>query len=106
MSRFIAELFDPPPSAWGLRGDPYLWNELKTTLKSVKVPETITELRNIIESEYENSTGFSLSHDEYIKIDRLAHGGMSSGMICPKFWREKGLPLILSRSKPLFYKSE
>lgn len=99
LNRDVGQLFEPAPATWGLRGDPYLWRELQASLSGVLLPESVEELKAIIEAEFEKITGYKISHPENFKIARFAHGGMSSGMVSPPFWREKGLPLIISRGQ-------
>ncbi|WP_442511262.1 hypothetical protein SH528x_002932 [Novipirellula sp. SH528] len=41
----IADLFDPVPEQWGLRGDPYLWREMQASFADTVLPETGTEFR-------------------------------------------------------------
>jgi len=33
----VADLFDPEPEQWGLRGDPYLWREMKETFAETQL---------------------------------------------------------------------
>jgi hypothetical protein len=35
MRKSVSIIFQEPPSQWGLRGDPYLWNELETYFSNV-----------------------------------------------------------------------
>jgi hypothetical protein len=97
----MAQLFEEKPTQWGLRGDPYLWQELKETLQDVDVPHTVAELKKLLESTYETLTGKPLLEEAYVHIERFSHGGMSSGMISPEFWREKGMPHLLQQYERL-----
>ncbi len=36
----ISNLMKEEPHHWGLRGDPYLWQQLKTELKNHQLPTT------------------------------------------------------------------
>ena len=94
---FISDLFDPRPSWWGFRGDPYLWDELKDHFVSVPLPRSRNELESAIIAGYEKLTGHPFSKTEHFKIDRYPQSGMSGGGISPQFWQETGLPLLLSR---------
>ena len=51
----VSQVFDPKPEQWGLRGDPYLWDELKEKLEHVELPESQDELKTLIEVEIERS---------------------------------------------------
>ncbi|VAW33930.1 hypothetical protein MNBD_CHLOROFLEXI01-3374 [hydrothermal vent metagenome] len=81
----MGQLFEKEPSQWGLRGDPYLWQELKETLQDVDVPFTVTAVQNLLASTYEALTGRSILDDEHFYMERFDHGGMSRGMINPNF---------------------
>lgn len=90
-------LFQMSPRQWGYRGDPYLWKEIKERLVGVACPATQAGLKVIVMVQFEELTGFQVSHQEDIYIKRLSHGGMSSGMVCTEFWRESAIPLLCSR---------
>ncbi len=97
----VSEIFEDEPIQWGLRGDPWLWRELKSQFEDVPMPETPEALRVLIEKEYECSTGHPITHEKHFGIERFNHGGMSGGGISPKFWVTKGIPLLISRhTKP------
>lgn len=93
----IESLFDPEPQQWGLRGDPYLWQEMAAAFHGVPMPATATELARQVEQRFEKLTGQPMSATEWIRLERHAHGGMSSGGINPQFWRQTALPLLLAR---------
>ncbi len=79
----ISEIFEEEPIRWGLRGDPYLWRELKSRLREIDMPETPEQLKEVIEKEYEVATGYPISCEKNFVVERFKHGGMSSGGICP-----------------------
>ncbi len=93
----IAELFEEEPMQWGLRGDPYLWKEMKTQFENTDVPASDEELRSIIVAAYEQITGRSIEEKEHFVVERFMHGGMSSGGISPEFWVSEGIPILLGR---------
>jgi hypothetical protein len=99
MKNSISTLFAPEPIQWGLRGDPYLWREMAEHLQDVRLPDSLAELSSVLEEAFFKLTGYPVSYARHIRVDRHAHGGMSSGGIATEFWREKGLPLLLSRFK-------
>ena len=81
-----------------MRGDPYLWNEMRDHFAETPLPETADELIDLIETTFEQLTEHSISEEKkHIFIERLSHGGMSSGMISLEFWRDKSIPLIRER---------
>ncbi len=40
----MADLFDPEPETWGLRGDPYLWRALREHLSETDIPASVDEV--------------------------------------------------------------
>lgn len=93
----LADLFQPEPIQWGLRGDPYLWQEMSETLAALPLPPCEAQLAEILEATFERLVGLPTSAEESVFVERHAHGGMSSGHISLKFWRETALPLLLAR---------
>lgn len=93
----VAAIFQDEPQRWGLRGDPYLWREMRRHLEGVRCPATSEDLVSVIEEAFEQLTGFPLSHANPIYVERYSHGGMSSGYVNPKFWRETAVPLLKGR---------
>ncbi|MCL4857945.1 MAG: hypothetical protein KJZ93_01000 [Caldilineaceae bacterium] len=96
-SEAVSALFDPAPSTWGLRGDPYLWQAMQRALTTVARPSTAASLAALIESAFEQLTGHPMTHDEPIYAPEYSHGGMSSGLVSPPFWREVAIPLLVQR---------
>ena len=97
----IAIIFEEEPVQWGLRGDTYLWRELKERFKEIDMPETPALLKAIIEKEYEAATGYPITHNEHFGVERFRSHGMSSGGIAPEFWVKSGIPLLVSRHAKL-----
>jgi hypothetical protein len=95
--RTIAALFTERPWQWGLRGDPYLWDELAQTLASHAFPETEAELVALLEQTYRHLTGVPLTAADPVYVERYSHGGMSSGQVSPRFWIETAIPLLCAR---------
>ena len=99
----FAALFNPEPTQWGLRADPYLWRAMARALRKRPFPETADQLADLIEQEFKRLTGSPLceaqhvSTEESIYVKRYARGGMSSGHISPYFWSVTALPLLRSR---------
>lgn len=94
----LSELFQPEPIQWGLRGDPYLWQEMSKALAALPLPPSESQLAEILDATFERLVGLPTSAEESsVFVERHAHGGMSSGHISLKFWRETALPLLLAR---------
>ena len=93
----VSEIFEEEPTQWGLRGDPFLWRELKERLNNISMPETSEQLKALIEKEYEVATGHPISYENIFGVERFLSHGMSSGGISPEFWVKKAIPLLVSR---------
>lgn len=93
----LTTLFEEEPDQWGLRGDPYLWREMATSLSDSEWPETEAGLIELLERTFIVLTGSELARQGSVFVERYAHGGMSSGQVSMEFWREKALPLLRSR---------
>lgn len=70
---------------------------MRQRLDAVGCPETAEELVAIVEATFEQLTGHSISHRDYIYLEKYSHGGMSSGMVSPGFWRDTAIPLLKQR---------
>ncbi|GAB3794705.1 hypothetical protein GCM10028819_09270 [Spirosoma humi] len=93
----LSVLFSTPPVQWGLRGDPYLWNELAEVAKTLLLPATETELTDLLHSLIRNLLGHELVPGKMIAVPRFAYGGMSSGMVGSDFWLNTAIPLLKQR---------
>ena len=96
----LSPIFQNEPSRWGLRGDPYLWKEMKKRLENRTYPDTEEEFLDLLEKTYEQLTGRSIKDQPSmfsVLIERYEHGGMSSGHVSPQFWIETGIPLLRAR---------
>ena len=90
----VASLFEEEPMHWGLRGDPFLWKEMRDRFEQIPLPGTSDELIALIDKTFESLTGHSMSELNMFFVERFNQGGMSGGYISPEFWREEILPLI------------
>ncbi|MFA5684470.1 MAG: hypothetical protein WCZ65_01755 [Lysobacteraceae bacterium] len=94
----MADLFQPPPARWGLRGDPHLWAEMASTLAGCAIPPDAAQLDSLLQATFARLVGTPLdSSAPSIHVQRYAHGGMSSGQVSPAFWRETGFALLRAR---------
>lgn len=93
----ISKIFEHEPNRWGLRGDPLLWREMKNLLSDRDMPSTPEELREIIETLYEECVGHPIDHNIKVKIERFGDSGMSGGFVSPEFWSTTGIQLLVSR---------
>lgn len=73
------DLFAAEPEHCGARGDPYLWEELRTTLRDHEPPHGVDALQAMILNTMADLLGCSVDRELRLYVERLAHGGMSSG---------------------------
>lgn len=95
--KYIGDLFEEEPLQWGLRGDPYLWREMRKHFYVIPIPGSVSDLEKEIEKAFLLIAGEPISSSEHFFVKRFAHGGMSSGYISPKFWCDQAMPLIKKR---------
>lgn len=93
----VAKLFEDTPCQWGLRGDPYLWDEMRNHFAETPFPKSEQELESLLAEAFFVLTGQTITTENNFRIERLAHGGMSSGWICPSFW-QRGATDFLKRA--------
>jgi hypothetical protein len=95
----VADLFDPAPDQWGLRGDRFLWMEMRHALCHVEIPEEPEVLAQTITCAFAALTGVALDRQAEFYVKRFARGGMSSGMVSGQFWSERFIPLVQRRAQ-------
>jgi hypothetical protein len=95
----VSDLFDPAPSGWGLRGDLFLWMEMRQALCHVPIPEHSETVSRIISCTFTALTGDDLNSRAEVHVPRLARGGMSSGMVSGEFWSDIFIPMMQQRTK-------
>lgn len=95
MQKDLSLIFERKPPHWGLRGDPYLWEELRK--RSVGGSLDIDErgVAYLVCDTYKELTGEELTLDSQVYVPSLAHGGMSSGGVCGEFWISLGIPTLV-----------
>ena len=80
-----------------MRGDPYLWREMRDRFQDVPLPATVDELAGLIEAAFESLANRPISTGDPVFVARYDHGGMSSGQVSPDFWRDTAIPLLRAR---------
>lgn len=99
----INKVFRKTPLQWGFRGDPYLWRELEMMFEN-EIPASLEEVEKLFHQFFETATGVPFNSEEESVFIKKYHGhGMSGGMIKLSFWREKGLPFLLSSFDEIYY---
>ena len=82
------------PEQWGLRGDPYLWREIHQKLIDEGMPADEQQFVQKVEAAFAELTGGTLNRNDSIFVEHYNHGGMSSGYVDTRWWRETGIPLL------------
>jgi hypothetical protein len=95
----MADLFDPAPSQWGSRGDPFLWMEMSRALCHVAIPNEDRDVERILLGCFTALTGAELKSDQALYVERFARGGMSSGMVSGEAWAKTLLPMLRQRAR-------
>lgn len=116
----IDEIFEPSPGGWGLRGDPHMWEDLKTAFRGQEALLKVSEFNLIVEERFqeiikrdgdeevfykEESKQYFQDDSEdgeeryFVPIDnvyfpRYAEHGISGGYISLDWWVEIGLPKL------------
>lgn len=89
------ELMQIKPKQWGLRGDPYLWDEISEHLQHKEVPKDQKDIEAIILRCIEDIIGCSTEKASEVFVERYSQGGMSSGVVSIDFWLNKALPFLI-----------
>ena len=95
----VADLFEHKPQNWGLRGDPYLWEDMKQSFSSIMLPVSTEVFIEKFRDEFEKITGMPLTQDCRPLVPEYSDGGMSAGQVRGRFWLDVALPLLLERRK-------
>ena len=95
MEKDLSIVFERRPSRWGLRGDPYLWDEMKDNCVTRSLDIDEYGIAKFVSEYFEKATGVPLTFEARAYVERFAHGGMSSGSIDGGFWISKGIPTLI-----------
>lgn len=103
----VGELFEREPVQFGLRGDPYLWRELRSRFAVTALPADWFELRRLLVDAATEVLGEPLATMEsagWYDSSAVVHvaafdpgHGMSAGSVHVPWWSHTGIPLILDR---------
>jgi len=83
-----------------MRGDPYVWREMRTRLEGVEMPARWWTLRALLAGTVRDVVGVDLdtSGEDAVHRPELDHGGMSGGAVHLATWRNRLLPILIDRS--------
>jgi hypothetical protein len=97
MNPDVSKLFLEKPPTWGLRGDPHLWEAMKTSCQHLPLPATAEAMEQLLGECFYQLVGENLRQGSETYLKSFDHGGMSGGRISHDFWLETAFPLLLSR---------
>ncbi|MFC6022216.1 macro domain-containing protein [Plantactinospora solaniradicis] len=103
----VGSLFEREPTQFGLRGDSYLWRELRARFAHTPLPDHWFTLRTLLTDTIEQVVGEPLVsrestpwHDKSaaIHVPEFDPGhGMSAGAVHLPWWVHTGVPILLDR---------
>ena len=93
----VSVIFKERPRKWGLRGDPFLWDDMDKFFDTKSLPYTRKEFKTDFFNQFFVFCGRELGTEMMTYVPRYARGGMSSGMVSHDFWQNTALPLLLTR---------
>lgn len=94
-----SELFEEP-FQYGLRGDPFLWKDLKVRYEYSDI-KNLDDFKELLIAGFKENTGNDPIQGKNFGVSHFNFGGMSSGMVSSDFWIEKGFPLLEERFEKL-----
>jgi O-acetyl-ADP-ribose deacetylase (regulator of RNase III) len=94
----VGALFDRQPAQFGLRGDAYLWRELRAQFADTPLPGDWHTLRSLLTTAIEQVVGEPLAGGESAYVPQFDPGhGMSAGAVHLPWWLRTGVPILLDR---------
>ena len=102
----ITDLFKSEPTPWGLRGDPYLWEAMARWFDGKAWPDSAEIFHADLKTAFSELTGHSIESEAHVLVEQFKHRGMSSGMVSPEFWRERGFPILLKSYRIANWRAE
>ena len=93
----LDDAFDLIHRQWGLRADPHVWRAMKQRLTGVATPD---DVEAVLSQAFTAVTGLDLATEPepMVHLPQLDHGGMSGGVVDLRWWRAKGIPLMVERA--------
>ncbi|WP_076259266.1 hypothetical protein [Intrasporangium flavum] len=104
MAELMRELFAPEPEQWGLRGDPWVWEAMRSRLAETPVPSSREAAERLLKDTFRSIVGVDVTADplpegsQQVYREEFAHGGMSSGYVDVAEWQRRLIPLLVSRA--------
>jgi len=99
-------IFIDEPKKWGLRGDPFLWLELKDKLDGESF-ESLYDFKKTLTNEFKLIIQQGTLNDtrEIVRMgNKYPRNGMSGGLVSLDWWKEEGLPYLFNKFEELILK--
>ncbi|MET7833786.1 macro domain-containing protein [Micromonospora sediminicola] len=103
----IGSLFEREPTQYSLRGDSYLWRDLRARFADTPLPDDWYTLRTLLTAAIEEAVGTSLAEGESarwhdpgaaVHLPEFDPGhGMSAGVVHVPWWVHTAVPILLDR---------
>jgi hypothetical protein len=90
---------DYSPDNFGLNGESYLWEDIRSHFIALPDIKTEEAFSNEFCSTFKTLTGVSIKSKSLVFVNRYDLGGMSGGMIDPWNWAAVILPSMVARYK-------
>lgn len=98
------DVLNHQPRKVGLRGDAYLYFEMEKYFEGVDIPSK-DGFATLIAGAFKFITEISINSTERVFVEELAHGGMSSGVVDPVFWKNEVIPYLYKATYGSDFKS-
>lgn len=97
---FVADLFEPQPTRWGLRGDIRLWMAMQSRFEDVPIPADAAELTAELVLAFGVLVGVAIDSQVDVYREEFDFGGTTGGQVSIRGWRDNLVPLVVSRAFP------
>lgn len=95
----IAQIFEERPKKWKIKGDQFLWEEIRLVFIKHNRDFTVGTFQSSLNGFI---SGFIIKHgkkisDDIVHIERFPFDSASRGSISLGWWKRKGVPLLVKR---------
>ncbi len=96
----LGDGFDVVHRQWGLRGDVHVWAALRELVATIPTPSDSEGVRAAYVDAFREVVDVDLDQTAESVVYRadLDRGGMSGGAVDLRWWRAKGMPLLVERA--------
>lgn len=98
---FVSDIFRERPEQWGLRGDPYFWDDLQTVFAFEDVSMTEEALSDKVHMFFKRKAQEELTENSTCYVEDYAHGGMSSGYLSGEWILNRCIPMLQERLRDM-----